>query len=62
MKRETNNQSKTATTSKPRGKNKDRAPKSGTAGAASRGNKRPRKFEAGGPHEEHATQIGRAHV
>jgi len=52
MKRETNNQSKTATTSKPRGKNKDRTPKGGDAGAASRGNKRPRKFEAGGPHEE----------
>lgn len=52
MKRETNNQSKSTTTSKPRGKNKDRSSKGGEAGNTSRGNKKPRKFEARGPKEE----------
>ncbi|MGV8907093.1 MAG: 23S rRNA (guanosine(2251)-2'-O)-methyltransferase RlmB [Acetobacterium sp.] len=52
MKKETNNKTKSTTTSKPRGKIKDRPSKGGNAGTASRGNKKPRKFEARGPQEE----------
>lgn len=56
MKKTTNSQSKSLTTSKPRGKNKDRPAKGGDAGAASRSNKNPRKYEARGQQEERSPQ------